>query len=286
MAQAIHNPRRMTSPIHSPAPHPSMPLDIRAGHLAVTLAKTAEEVEAAQRLRHRFFSTDGIEDGIDRDAYDTECDHLLVKDMEQEGTDAQVVGTYRLIRQSAMQRVGRYYSESEFDLTALKRFTPALLELGRSCVKEQYRSRAVMQLLWRGIGAYVAHHNIELMFGCASFAGTDPQAHAEALSYLHHFHMAPEHLRAHALPATRLDIDLVAKEEINPTRAFIKVPPLIKGYLRLGGFIGDGAFIDRECGTIDVCIVVQSSRVTEKYVQRYGNGEEGLGDVGDGPSFA
>lgn len=259
-------------------PQPSMDLDIRAGNLAVTLAQTVAEVEAAQRLRFRFFGGGGAEtEGIDRDDYDAVCDHLLVKDISKEG-EAQVVGTYRLIRQKAL--AGKpFYSESEFNLDALKRFSGNLLELGRSCVKEEYRSRAVMQLLWRGIGAYVSHHEIALMFGCASFHGIDPAEHAEGLSYLHHFHLAPENLRAHALPPHRLALDLIPKESIKPSTAFAKVPPLIKGYLRLGGFIGDGGWIDRACGTIDVCIVVQTDRVTGKYVARYGtDGAEGAED--------
>ncbi len=247
-----------------------MEMDIRAGNLAVTLARTAEEVEAAQRLRHLFFG--GVHaaetDGIDRDGYDAICDHLLVKDLEKEGA-AQVVGTYRLIRQNALEGNGQFYSEGEFNLDALKGFSGNLLELGRSCVKGEYRSRAVMQLLWRGIGAYVSHHEIGLMFGCASFHGIDPAEHAEALAYLHHFHLAPEALRAHALPPHRLDLDLIAKEDIRAASAFAKVPPLIKGYLRLGGYIGDGAWIDHECGTIDVCIVVQTDKMTDKYVARY-----------------
>lgn len=263
-----------------------MDLDIRAGNLAVTLARTPAEVEAAQRLRYRFFGGLGAAntDGIDRDAYDALCDHLLVKDTGKEGED-QVVGTYRLIRQVAL--AGKpFYSESEFNLDAPKNFSGNLLELGRSCVKEEYRSRAVMQLLWRGIGAYVSHHEIALMFGCASFHGIDPAEHAEGLAYLHHFHLAPEHLRAYALPPHRLELDLIAKAQINPALAFAKVPPLIKGYLRLGGYIGDGGWIDRECGTIDVCIVVQTDRVTGKYVARYGtDGAEdftGSGGIGEG----
>jgi putative hemolysin len=252
-------------------PTPSMDMNIRAGELVVTLASTAEEVLQAQKLRYHYFSgADEAEtDGIDYDNYDTVCDHLLVKDLSRPTLAEQVVGTYRLIRRPAMEALGRFYSETEFDLGGIKQFPGDLLELGRSCVKEEYRSRAVMQLLWRGITAYIIHHKIGLMFGCASFHGIDPAEHAHALAYLHHYHLAPPELRAHAIGAHAIDLNMMPKDQIDPKRAFAEVAPLIKGYLRLNGYIGHGAYIDHHCKTIDVCIVVQTDLVTEKYIQRY-----------------
>ena len=258
-----------------PKPVPAMDMNIRAGDLCVTLARTAEEVLAAQKLRYQYFSgaDDPLAEGVDQDEYDLYCDHLLVKDLSKPEQD-QVVGTYRLIRQPAMETIGRFYSESEFDITAIKNFTGNLLELGRSCVKGEYRSRSVMQLLWRGITAYITHHRIGLMFGCASFHGVHPAEHAHAMAYLHHYHLAPLELRARAIGAHKVSLDMMPKEQIEPKRAFMEVPPLIKGYLRLNGYIGDGAYIDNHCKTIDVCIVVQTDLVTEKYLQRYNHGSD------------
>ena len=143
------------------------------------------------------------------------------------------------------------------------------MELGRSCVDPNYRSRSVMQLLWRGIGAYINLHDIELMFGCGSFSGIDTEAHALSLAYLHHYHLAPENLRLKALPDYYASMNTMEKDIINPKEAFNALPPLLKGYLRLGGYVGEGAAVDKEYNTIDVGVVVKTALVGEKYMQRY-----------------
>ncbi len=258
-------------------PPPVAVEEIRAGNLAVRLAATAEEIEAAQFLRYQLFyaETGGtppkqvMMQQRDFDEYDDICDHLLVLDYDRATMRERVVGTYRLIRREAMQSLGRFYTENEFDITSIRQFSGDILELGRSCVHPNYRNRAVMQLLWRGIGAYVAHCNIGLMFGCASFTGQDPAAHALGLSYLYHHHLAPEHLRAQALPHLYVPMNRMPKADIDVKEAFSSLPPLLKGYLRLGGYIGDGAIIDPQCNMVDVCIIVQTDLVTDKYVQRY-----------------
>jgi putative hemolysin len=204
----------------------------------------------AHSLRYRVFfeemgaapSGDIAAQKRDFDVYDAICDHLLV--VEHGDAGAQVVGTYRLLRAEPMKKVGLFYSESEFDISAIKRYPGNILEVGRSCVDKNFRNRAVMQLLWRGIGAYVARFEIALMFGCASFQGTDPQAHAMALSYLHHYHLAPERLCPSALPNRFVNMDLMPRDAVNAKQAFTALPALIKGYLRLSGYIGLGAVID------------------------------------------
>jgi putative hemolysin len=179
------------------------------------------------------------------------------------------VGSYRLLRRSAMRQLGKFYSDGEYDISALKREKGEILELGRSCVDPRYRNRAVLQLLWRGIASYVSLHDIKLMFGCASFHGNDVKAHALGLSYLYHYHMAPEDLRITALPDQYVEMNLMPKEAINIKEAFASLPTLIKGYLRVNGFIGNGAVIDRQCNTVDVGIIVKTELVTDKYAQRY-----------------
>jgi len=253
--------------------------ELRAGNLEVFVASRREDVEASQKLRYRvFFEEKGapptpemIRTGRDMDAFDAVCDHLLVVE-HQTDESVRVVGTYRLLRRDMMKKIGRFYTAGEYDIGRIEQCKGEILEVGRSCVDPEFRNRAVMQLLWRGIGAYVAKFNVELMFGCASFFGTDPKQHAMALAYLHHYHLAPEALRLKALPERYVEMNLLPKDAIDEREAFASLPALIKGYLRLGGYVGLGAVIDPEYNTTDVSIVVKTDMVTDKYFQRYGKG--------------
>jgi putative hemolysin len=251
--------------------------ELRAGNLGVRLAATPDELDAVQALRYRIFyqemgakpDAEALATERDRDGFDAIADHLLVIDHDLGEGASGVVGTYRLIRQEAAARIGRFYSADEYDISALQCFPGRLLELGRSCVDTAYRSRAVMQMLWRGIAAYVFLHEIDLMFGCASLPGTDPDALAAELSYLHAAHLAPEQIRPRALPSRFVEMRRLNPETIDSRRALNALPPLIKGYLRLGGFVGDGAVIDWQFNTTDIAVVVQTDLVTEKYYRHY-----------------
>lgn len=249
---------------------------LTAGNLEVFIASRPEELKAAQELRYRIFFEEmgAVPTGEiaaqkrDMDAFDDVCDHLLVVE-HQPGGGSLVVGCYRLLRTEPMHRIGHFYSETEYDISPIRHYSGNVLEVGRSCVDQAFRNRAVMQLLWRGIGAYVARFNIGLMFGCASFHGTDPKEHAMALSYLHHYHLAPENLCPSALKDRFINMNLMPKEAVNVKAAFALLPALIKGYLRLNGYIGRGAVIDPEYNTTDVSIVVKTDRLADKYYQRY-----------------
>ncbi len=251
--------------------------DLRAGNLGARIARSAAEIDAVQALRFRVFyqemgaTPDAASAGAgrDRDAFDSVADHLLVVDHALGSGPDSVVGTYRLIRQEAADRIGHFYSSGEYDIASLVAFPGPILELGRSCVAAAYRNRAVMQLLWRGIAAYVFKHRIGLMFGCASLPGTDPDAIAEELTYLYTRHLAPPALRVRAVPDRYVDMRRMPPETIDPRRALALLPPLIKGYLRLGGFVGDGAVIDRQFNTTDVAVVVKTDLVTDKYYRHY-----------------
>jgi len=253
--------------------------EIRAGSLEVFVAGRSEDIEASQALRYRvFFEEMGAPPTAeiksakrDMDAFDAVCDHLLVVEHQPDGS-VRVVGTYRLLRRDMMKKIGRFYTAGEYDIGRIQQYAGEILEVGRSCVDPEFRNRAVMQLLWRGIGAYVARFDIGLMFGCASFFGTDPKQHALPLAYLHHYHLAPEELRMTALPERYVEMNLLPKDAVDEKEAFALLPALIKGYLRLGGTIGSGAVIDPEYNTTDVSIVVKTDLVTEKYFQRYGKG--------------
>lgn len=251
--------------------------ELRAGHLGVRLATTQEEIDAAQALRYQvFYEEMGANPDpatlalrLDRDAFDDVADHLLVIDHDLGEGIENVVGTYRLIREEAAAKIGGFYSESEYDISRLKQAPLRKLELGRSCTAKAYRNRMVMQLLWRGIAAYVFHYNIDLMFGCASLSGTDPDALAEELAYLALNHLAPADIRPRALPARYVDMQRLPASDIDPKRALMRLPPLVKGYLRLGGCVGDGAVIDSQFNTTDIAIIVQTGLVTEKYYRHY-----------------
>jgi len=256
---------------------PGRIVDIATGPLQVRLAKSAVDIDAAQALRYRiFYETMGARPlpgtaklRRDSDPFDDICDHLLVLDHRLGIGAAAIVGTYRLIRREAAQRYGAFYSASEYDIAPLIAYPGQILELGRSCVDPAYRSRPVMRLLWSGIAAYVFHYDIALMFGCASLPGTDPDALAVPLSYLYHHHLAPPALRPRALSERHVEMRRLETGAFDPVRTLSVLPPLIKGYLRLGGFVGDGAVIDEQFNTIDVCIVVKTDLVTEKYTRHY-----------------
>jgi putative hemolysin len=251
--------------------------ELRGGHLGVRIATTEAEIDAAQALRWRvFYEEMGAEPSPavralkrDVDAFDAVADHLLVVDHAIGPGPEGVVGTYRLIQQDAAETIGRFYSDDEYDLAPLVAFPGKLLELGRSCVAADYRGRAVMQLLWRGIAAYVFHHQIDLMFGCASLPSTNPDDWSAELTYLWHNHLAPPALRPRALPGRFVDMCRMDPEELDGRRAAANLPPLIKGYLRLGGFVGDGAVIDHAFNTTDIAIVVKSDLITDRYYRHY-----------------
>jgi putative hemolysin len=252
-------------------------LSIRNGAMELRLARTAADIDASQALRYRVFyeemaarpSPEMAARGRDFDDFDPLCDHLLVIDHARGEGPEGVVGTYRLIRREAAARHGGFYSAAEYDIAKLAAYPGEILELGRSCVDAGYRNRPTMQLLWRGIAEYVFHYDIALMFGCASLPGTDPAALALPLSYLYHHHLAPPALRPRALEQRYVDMRLLPPEAIDPARALVDLPPLIKGYLRLGGFVGDGAVVDEQFNTTDICIVVKTDLITDKYAKHY-----------------
>ncbi len=211
--------------------------ELRGGHLGVRIATSEAEIDAVQALRWRVFyeemkaepSEAALASRRDVDAFDAVADHLLVVDHAIGPGPEGVVGTYRLIQQDAAEQIGRFYSDEEYDLGPLVSFGGKLLELGRSCVAMEYRGRAVMQLMWRGIAAYVFRHQIDLMFGCASLPSTNPDDWAAELTYLYENHLAPPALRPRALPDRYVEMCRMDPEDLDMRRALATLPPLIKG---------------------------------------------------------
>lgn len=248
--------------------------------LRVRLAAGAADIEAVQQLRFSIFhdemgataNAEGTASRRDVDAFDVVCDHLLVEDLA-DGKPL-VVGTYRLLRQSVAEANGGFYSAAEFDLAALLKTAGSdgneLLELGRSCVAPAYRDSGTIQLLWRGIADYLARHRIGHLIGCASFPGTDPSEHAAALAYLDHYHLAPAWLRAEVLPTMAARVALPALGAYDSRLAMRALPPLIKGYLRVGAMVGSGAFVDWQFNTVDVFMVMPVAQIARRYGSRFG----------------
>ncbi|WP_223291550.1 GNAT family N-acetyltransferase [Defluviicoccus vanus] len=242
----------------------------------VRLAASDADLDASQALRYRVFyeemaaipSPEVQARRRDFDHFDPVCDHLLVLDMNG-GGQGSVVGTYRLLRRSVALQHSGFYTEQEYDLDGVLTHPGEIVEVGRSCVDAAYRSRGVMQLLWRGLADYVRVHEIQVMFGCASFSGTDPTQVGAQLSYLYHHHLAPEAIRPRALPELYVSMNLLSASEVDGQAVLNDLPPLIKGYLRVGGYVGDGAVVDHQFNTTDVCVIVNTDQLTGKYERRY-----------------
>ncbi|MEP2532493.1 GNAT family N-acyltransferase [Shimia sp.] len=237
------------------------------------LAQTQTELRAAQRLRYRVFVEElggtGVlidhAERLEKDRFDPHFDHLILIDKALDCDEIdQVVGVYRVLRQEEAELIGQFYSEDEYDLSVLKASGRKLLELGRSCLDKEYRGGAAMFHLWNGLADYVADHDIEILFGVASFHGTDIGAFAHPLSLLHARHLAPEDLRVRAQADNYQSMNLIAEELIDRRATMLQVPALIKAYLRLGGFVGEGAYIDHSFNTTDVCLIMDIERMNAK----------------------
>lgn len=257
----------------------------RMGSMEVRLAQNAQEIKAAQRLRYDIFYRElsAIADpstrasAIDRDGFDEICDHILVVDHEPDADGGpvdqpRIVGTYRVLRQQIADLNDGFYSSRAFNLGPVLARHQALncMELGRSCVSKPYRTKRTIELLWSGIWSYVRSNGIDVLFGCASLQGTDPDRLSQALSLLHYSAKAPEEWRVDALRGLYVPMNRVLEAELDPRKALKEIPPLVKGYLRLGAYVGDGAVIDHQFGTIDVLIVLPIANINERYIAHFG----------------
>ncbi len=264
----------------------------KIGNLEVRLTRRWRDIKLAQRLRYKVFYEEMSAIPTlraelrrrDEDPYDAICDHLLVVDEAAAPvTDAwgglrrnKVVGTYRVLRQDVAERTLGFYTQSEYDIAPLIAAKPhhRFMELGRSCVLEPYRNKRTVELLWHGLWTYVREQKVDVMIGCASLAGTDPDRHAMALSFLHHNALAPPEWRCRAHDRLYVGMDRLPKEKVDAKTALKALPPLIKGYLRLGAFVGDGAVIDRQFGTTDVLIILPVEKIDPRYFEHFGTPNE------------
>ncbi len=251
----------------------AVPMSDQGGSFLVKLVETDAELRAAQSLRYDVFVRElggngalvDHQAGLERDRFDPFFDHMVALDT----TTNEVVGVYRLLRDDMAQRAGQFYSEDEYDLGPLRRSGRRLLELGRSCVHRDYRGGTAMYHLWTGLAAYVAKHRIDVLFGVASFHGTSVSDLAQPLSLLHHRHLAPPELRPRVVAEHYQTMNLLAEDAIDRKQAMIETPALIKAYLRLGGYVGDGAFVDHGFNTTDVCLIMDTAQLNARQRRLY-----------------
>jgi putative hemolysin len=265
---------------------PILPMESlgRLGTLEVRLAADRREIRKAQRLRYEVFYEEGgaIPDARtaftrrDADRYDKFCDHLIAIDhaatTKKGRVRPKIVGAYRLLRDDMAARAGGYYSAGEYDIAPLldRHAGKRILELGRSCVLASHRSKRTLELLWRGLLAYVRAHRIDVMIGCASFPGVEPADHAEALSYLAHFACADDPWRVRARRELYVPMAMLPREAMDEKTARAALAPLVKGYLRLGARFGDGAVIDGKFNTTDVFVVMPVAGIGARYLEFFG----------------
>jgi putative hemolysin len=258
---------------------PGQMVDFSSERFRVRLAETPDDVAAAQRLRYAVFYEEGLAQPdrlaamsrMDADPFDAVCDHLLVLDC----ADDVLVGTYRLLRQEVAEAHDGFYTAREFELRPLieRHRDLNFVELGRSCVSRPYRRRSVIELLWQGVWDYVRHHRMDVMIGCASLEGTDPDALALPLSFLAEEFAAPEDWRAAALSDRHVEMRRLPTRAIDRKAALKSLPPLVKGYLRLGCHVGEGAVIDHQFHTTDVLIILPVTSINNRYFAHYGSPE-------------
>ena len=248
-------------------------------NLKLKIADCEVEIVAAQRLRYRVFVQEmGAETSLQNhnlsqecDAFDPFFDHLILKDKTKNERD-NVIGVYRLLRGDVAQKGIGFYSASEFDLSNLLSSNRRVMELGRSCIDPKHRGGIALYMMWNGLAKYVQDFDIGVLFGAASFLGNDAEPIKHALSYLHYNHLAPNDLRVSARTEMCLDMDLLPQEQVDKLTALRQMPPLIKAYLRLGGFVGQGAFVDEKFNTIDVSLLMDTQRMSSKYKTKYESG--------------
>jgi putative hemolysin len=239
------------------------------GGLSLEWATSATDIEAAQRLRYRVFNGElgarstGRTPGCDEDIFDPWCEHLVVRDHDAD----RIVGTYRILTAERAKRIGAFHAEGHFDLTRLIRLKPGMAEIGRACIEREYRNAATIMLLWQGIARFMRERGLDYLIGCAPIAMDDGGANAVSV-YEHAaaWHLAPIEYRV------RPRHPLMARDTAGALLAAggaPVLPPLLKGYLRVGAWIGGEPGWNPDANTADLFLFVPIARVEARYARRY-----------------
>ena len=232
-------------------------------YLIKTINSRSSLFEKVLELRYNSFFGDKDKFHEDNDEFDNHCDHLVVIDTSL--NNEFVVGTYRLLFKPKNRSDFKFYSETEFNITNLKRKNNNLLEAGRSCVLEGYRDGRIIRLLWRGLATYISNNNVELIFGCASFPSSNFLQFSNQLNYLKTFHYPPNNYVVTPLDHLKANFNIKNIPLEKSEKIFRTLPPLIKAYIRAGAWISPGATIDRKFNTTDVLIILKTENIIKKY---------------------
>ena len=254
-------------------------IKIENGNLLIKLAETNSEIKKAQSLRYSIFYKEknakaGLSKKIlrrDFDKIDRFADHLIVIDKNRRSLQNNIIGTYRLIRGDLANQYGGFYTSTEFDLSNIFHLykNNQILELGRSCIHKNYRNGTTVNLLWKAIANYISIYDIKILLGCASFPGTNVMNFSNELAYLKKNHSLQSELSVKSLDVNIYPINNSKNKNVSDLKLFITLPPLIKGYLRVGGKVSESCFVDHEFNTIDLCVVVQTNDINYKYKKRF-----------------
>ena len=254
---------------------------IEVNNFVIKIAEKKSELKKAQALRYSVFYKEKKAKPtiskkilkLDYDKIDKFADHLIVLDKNKKGINNKIIGTYRLIRGDIASHFGGFYTSSEFDLTTILNSYEhnQILELGRSCVHQDYRNGTIINLLWKAIAEYVKLYDIKILLGCASFHGTDVMKYTNELSYLRKNFSLPDELSVKSLDTKIYPAYPEIISNNNDLRTFVKLPPLIKAYLRIGGKVSHDCFVDYKFNTIDLCVIVNTNNIDEKYKKKYLN---------------
>ncbi|MEE9427058.1 MAG: GNAT family N-acyltransferase [Paracoccaceae bacterium] len=247
-------------------------------YLQVRLANGPQDRCAAERLRYQVFVSelggDGSlvdhKSGLERDRFDAFVDHLILVDIRRDPKEMNhVVGVYRLLNQAGASQAGQFYSETEYDLSVLRQSNRPLLELGRSCIHPDYRGGMALFILWNGLAKYIAENRIEILFGVASFHGIDPKIYRPHFAYLYQKHLTPENLYVKVRSDNPLKMNTNTPVKFDILAVMRTMPSLVKAYIRAGGYVGDGAFIDQQFNTTDICLVMDTKRLSARHSALY-----------------
>lgn len=265
---------------------------IKIRDFEVRLTRNKEERKQVRQLRYRVFveeeGASATEEqralGEEYDSYDRYAEYMAVFH------NGRVVGTYRIIDRNAAEKMGGFYTENEFNISKIKKYNGNIAEMSRACVEREYRDNAlVMRMLWAGLGEMIVRRKIGVIFGVASFVGSNPAKSAQAISYLYYNHLSPLRLRATVLPEkfsagvnpklSRMNI--LPREFVDAADAKAEMTPLIKGYLRLGATFGRGVYIDTPFNSYDIFVMIETRKMDSAYQKHFLGRENALGDPND-----
>jgi L-ornithine Nalpha-acyltransferase len=255
--------------------------EVKFGDFVIKLVEKKVELKKAQALRYSVFYQEKKARPtiskkmlrLDYDKVDKFADHLIVIDKGSKAHHNKVIGTYRLIRGDVSKNIGGFYTSSEFNLSKVLNSYKhnQILELGRSCVHKDYRNGTVMNLLWKAIAKYIKIYDIKILLGCASFSGTDIIKFSSELTFLKKNFSLPDDLSVESLDNNIYPVFKNTKNEIDNVKIFAKLPPLLKGYLRIGGRVSHSFYVDYNFNTIDLCVIVKIDNINKKYKNKFLN---------------